>query len=395
MSTASSAEVHPLWSEFRDQLEESSFLDDAWERDRRQGAFIATIGGMLYLLGFWIDWGLEPSIGRWITAGRAAVFVAGLVVWWASGSQRRGPAWPRALLLFGFVGSFVIAAERLAWGGADPLPGGFVTIFIGIIVVLIGFIPLSMRSLAALGAFLIALPVGGLIVQGAPVATVFIGGQMLVGAVTGMLICSSLLQRERRRSWWTNRSLRSAHDHIAALLESNQETMEVLRQQAETDPLTGALNRRGGEVLAQALIARGEPVSVLVVDLDFFKRVNDTWGHAGGDQALCHVVHLMRSASRVGDLVIRWGGDELLLVLSDPHERAGREIGHRLATMARGTPVSHDSREFIVTLSVGCATGRGDLEPLLEAADQAVYTAKACGRDRAVHANELSDRLSA
>ena len=394
MSTASDS-LHTLWSEFRDPAEESSFLADTWERDRRQGAFIATLSGLIYLLGFWIDWGLDPAIGRWVTAGRVVGFLAGLAVWWVSRSPRRSPAWQRILLLFCLVCSFVIAGERLAWTGADPLPGGFVTIFIGCIVALLGFIPLSVRNLTALGGLLVALPVAGLIAQGASAATVFIGGQMLIGGATGMLICTSLLQRERRLSWRANRDLLRANDHITALLSSNEKTMEVLRQQAETDPLTGALNRRGGELLARTLIARGEPVSVLMADLDFFKQVNDDWGHAGGDQALCHMVHLMRAASRVGDLVIRWGGDELLLVLSDPRERAGREIGHRLATLARNTPVSHEGQKFVVTLSVGCATGHGELESLLEEADRAVYAAKACGRDRAVHASDRSERLSA
>ncbi len=158
------------------------------------------------------------------------------------------------------------------------------------------------------------------------------------------------------------------------------------RAEATVDPLTGLLNRasleaRGAEIEAQA--ARDAlPVSVVAIDLDGFKAVNDTLGHDHGDAVLRTVADALRREVREGDLVYRLGGDELLVLATDVQPAAGLAMAHRLR---RAIAEAGDG----VTGSVGVASAQGEqvrVTDLWRAADVALYHAKRAGGDRVVHA---------
>lgn len=160
----------------------------------------------------------------------------------------------------------------------------------------------------------------------------------------------------------------------------------ALARLARTDPLTGLINRRGfDEALARehARVRRGgAPAALLLVDVDHFKRVNDTWGHQAGDETLRLLGGLLGGAFRAADVVGRIGGEEfaVLLVGCTPPEAAERARGLcvRVRTQSRDW-------EHPITVSVGVATGVARAPTpaeLLASADAALYAAKAAGRDR-------------
>ncbi|WP_308916769.1 diguanylate cyclase [Jannaschia sp. LMIT008] len=164
---------------------------------------------------------------------------------------------------------------------------------------------------------------------------------------------------------------------------------------AVTDPLTGLYNRRYGLHHLERVAARGrqqdKPCGVIVLDLDHFKSVNDTHGHATGDRVLVAVAQALRDNLRSGDLVCRMGGEEFLAVLPD----ATLEQIHGIAVRLRGVIgrlrlVAPDGSPLRVTLSMGIAkieVEAGGALAAVDRADRALYRAKAGGRDRIVAAD--------
>ena len=184
-----------------------------------------------------------------------------------------------------------------------------------------------------------------------------------------------------------------------ALAEMNQMNAELmlLRDQAEvhaqTDQLTGLNNRRAfEEALIRALAApydEGHTVAVLMIDIDHFKAVNDTHGHARGDAVLCELADRLRAGAREDDVIARWGGEEFVVLL--PGFPCSEEILMRRAEVVRNavatTPAAADDLTIPLTVSVGAALrsdGLTDPEELLRAADAALYAAKRGGRNRVV-----------
>jgi diguanylate cyclase (GGDEF)-like protein len=155
---------------------------------------------------------------------------------------------------------------------------------------------------------------------------------------------------------------------------------------AAHDALTGLMNRRHATPRMEAAIAGGEPVGIAMLDVDRFKQVNDTHGHAGGDAVLVELARRL-AATRAGDIVARWGGEEFAVLLTGvADETALRAAAERLRAAVAATPVILDGGiEVAVTVSVGvcrCASADEPLEALVRAADDALYAAKRAGRDR-------------
>jgi two-component system cell cycle response regulator len=180
------------------------------------------------------------------------------------------------------------------------------------------------------------------------------------------------------------------------LLERNQELERVSR----TDMLTGLYNRRHleDELARYHRTARrsGTELGLILLDIDHFKHVNDTYGHAAGDQVLCEFARRLGDQLRVGDLAGRWGGEEFLVLLPDTGMTGTRQVAERICTTTAATPMSSLGQPIPVTVSGGCAIGPGSSADLLVSiADTQMYQAKRSGRNRIVALDELvrSDQI--
>jgi two-component system cell cycle response regulator len=181
-----------------------------------------------------------------------------------------------------------------------------------------------------------------------------------------------------------------AGKRIVTLQAELIEARENLRVQATHDPLTGVWNRRAIlEILGNDLARsrrEGPSVAAVIADLDHFKRINDTYGHAAGDMALCEAVSRMRALLRPYDAIGRYGGEEFLIVLPGCTAQDALRLAERLRLGISQETVTIPGGRVVVTSSLGVAASdtvaAPDATSLVRAADAALYRAKACGRNR-------------
>jgi diguanylate cyclase len=170
-------------------------------------------------------------------------------------------------------------------------------------------------------------------------------------------------------------------------LNALQEEMAETRQLLNEDALTGTLNRRGLDQTLSREIARAQRgdgvLSLSMVDLDFFKKVNDEFGHEAGDQMLVHFASLIKSIMRKSDALVRYGGEEFTLILPDTDVRGAHFVLARLQQLMSKSPLEYEGRKINTTFSAGIATLRPEENghALLRRADEALYAAKNSGRN--------------
>jgi diguanylate cyclase len=206
--------------------------------------------------------------------------------------------------------------------------------------------------------------------------------------VDEMLQETRIVQETARRSSEELAALReeveSANQHIARLQRELDETSELVRH----DPLTGVLNRKGLDEALSREIARarrrGAPLCLALLDIDDFKRLNDTFGHHTGDDALRHLSTVMRDALRPHDLIGRYGGEEFLILLPDTDAQQSAEVITRLQRELTRRFFLADNRRLLITFSAGIACLAPDEAPhdAIDRADRAMYAAKRAGKNR-------------
>jgi diguanylate cyclase (GGDEF)-like protein/PAS domain S-box-containing protein len=177
-------------------------------------------------------------------------------------------------------------------------------------------------------------------------------------------------------------------NQVATTLE-NARILKETQTQAVTDPLTGLNNRRGlmeaGEIEFSRALLLNRPFSAIMLDLDHFKTINDTHGHAVGDIVLSEFAKRCRSCIREIDYIGRYGGEEIIILLPDAHMKASMNIAERLRTAIAKKMVQIGEKEINITASLGVACkdeNTTSLEMLIARADQAMYIAKHNGRNR-------------
>jgi diguanylate cyclase (GGDEF)-like protein len=178
--------------------------------------------------------------------------------------------------------------------------------------------------------------------------------------------------------------------HLLQEVLTRTERGRRIREMVHRDGLTGVLNHATLMAELEHAIAyasrHGEALSFLMLDLDHFKRVNDTWGHLVGDQVLMHVARVFRAGVRGSDMLGRYGGEEFAIILRKCPPANGRAIAEKLRTMLKESPLkAAGGPEISLQVSIGVASFPGSGQSataVATAADLALYRAKSAGRDR-------------
>jgi diguanylate cyclase (GGDEF)-like protein len=216
-----------------------------------------------------------------------------------------------------------------------------------------------------------------------PVTTWFITQGNTTSVMLGVGGCIFFLSALR-----ATRVLSSALHCSFELTHELTEAKESAEFMARTDTLTGFNNRRSFTELANAQInhcrRHGQPVSLLVLDIDDFKSINDSRGHSAGDLALQHFSHCTQSVIRASDICGRIGGEEFAVALPNATLGNAKIIAEKIRIAISEAPVQTSSEGFCITSSIGVATGNADIEQLLGEADAAMYEAKKSGKNRVV-----------
>lgn len=178
-----------------------------------------------------------------------------------------------------------------------------------------------------------------------------------------------------------------------------QEDMSRLRQLAETDYMTGLMNRRAFLAVAEDAVAfcrrYKRSMAALMIDIDHFKKINDTHGHAAGDDAIRRVAETISSSIRTTDKAARFGGEEFVVLLREIDQPTALLLAERIRTSIQAATVRHGDLEIRVTVSVGLALfdeADRDVQDLIERADQGVYVAKKSGRNRTFLRSTIEER---
>lgn len=177
---------------------------------------------------------------------------------------------------------------------------------------------------------------------------------------------------------------------ILKLQSQLEQARDTYRHEAESDELTGLWNRRSLQARLELEINEtgrtGTPFSLVIVDIDHFKQINDTLGHNVGDAALRHVAKCLKLSTRSGDIIGRYGGDEFVLLLPDANVVDARQAAERLRLRVASADLRSNGEPYSVSVSVGVAEIQNQpgltSDLAVEMADRALYAAKRAGRNR-------------
>ena len=185
------------------------------------------------------------------------------------------------------------------------------------------------------------------------------------------------------------RKYRKNMESLVAERTKKLETAKIeLDQISRTDPLTGINNRRHMDMEAPRLLPltnrQGKPTAFLMLDIDHFKNVNDTYGHDIGDLALIHTANILEKTTRPYDLLIRYGGEEFVIILPGHNVKEGMETAERIRKEIEQTPLKWEAQKIDLTISIGVFAGEDitNVDDAITQADKALYQAKQSGRNR-------------
>lgn len=295
-------------------------------------------------------------------------------------------------------------ASRSAWGRL--LPAGSVAVAL---VFSVAVVAIDQWVTPNITPFLITCMVIGLVIYLRPIQTLLLywvafgafyfalgftqenSTQLLSNRVNGVTACLMgwALSVILWRKFTTITLQQSQLEKASAELQQKQRLLERLTR---LDGLTGLYNRNTFVDLAEQELHRAQrnvtSTAILLMDLDYFKRVNDTWGHPAGDAVLRHVATLANSTVRSTDLVGRLGGEEFIVLLPGTSVDAARRLAEKLRAVLEASPTAWEQTTIVATVSIGIAgttaSEKRSFDSLYSDADKALYMAKQRGRNRVV-----------
>jgi diguanylate cyclase len=210
----------------------------------------------------------------------------------------------------------------------------------------------------------------------------------------GLMRDTHSMQMDSLRAHDDMQDMHSKADEAHAKVRELTLEISQLSDLAHEDYLTGALNRRGMDEAFEREFSRAEraekPISVAILDVDHFKKLNDSMGHDAGDAALKHLAQVTREALRPSDVLARYGGEEFVIILPETTLQEGMEVMTRVQRDLTKKIFLHENQKTLITFSAGVAE-RQKLElpeQIVKRADEAMYRAKHAGRNRVYSANE-------
>jgi len=191
----------------------------------------------------------------------------------------------------------------------------------------------------------------------------------------------------------TRESLKQERNHLEERVDERTKELSTLHEKAEKlariDMLTKLNNRRAffeqGDHIHRQVVRYNKSYTILMLDIDFFKRVNDNYGHAAGDKVIISVAETIRSAVRLSDIAARIGGEEFALILLETKHEPLSALAERIRKDIAEKTIPSDGKKIKITISIGLAEyleGDPGIEPVLARADKALYQAKESGRNR-------------
>lgn len=352
-------------------------------------ALLAVPFDLVHILVFRLNLqGSSPQYDGWrldiirVHAVVAVLFtLLGLLAWLASPPRRHASL--RYMQTLTVLGSALLLGFGIAITGADQQVTSSITPFLmasvatALIILLRPSLTVILYILA-LAAFEVTMT----LTQANPQLRLSnqMGGLTIcgIGLVLSFILWHGHVRNLRQREFLRQQRLE---------LEEKNRQLEYL---AGHDPLTGLFNRRQFDQLVSMELSRAArqpaPISLLMVDLDHFKFINDRYGHPLGDEVIRHTASLLRNYTRTGDSVARLGGEEFLLLLPDTSQPQARVIAEKVRRLLEETPLPMKDGLLYLTASFGIACLEagipGTYEGLYAAADKALYKAKASGRNR-------------
>lgn len=381
--------------EFCSSVWEKNYQIQNAEQNRHRMTMICFLTAIAYLVSIIIniiDLGFTPSLNLMIVC-RSVVFVFGLLAGYT--------AWNRILNDY-FEVTMIIYMTMIGISESIEAPlefkvnGLIVPVTIIIVLMYYLFVPVS---------FVMGL-VPSIITSVAYTLSIAFFTSANISHVINLSICFIIanvygifhlitFNRVRRREFYAIIEQQRLNEELQREIKIRQQAENKLRQLAIMDGLTKVYNRRYFMELLEGEIQRSHycrnPLSLMMIDIDHFKSVNDTYGHPVGDMALQHLAKILQENIRKLDVIARFGGEEFIGMFPNNKIKEAHEVAQRICQKVAQTPIQIKEQTLNITVSIGVATlnnsdynDNDSMEKLIKRADTALYQAKEGGRNRVV-----------
>lgn len=386
--TFAAPQIHPLTGEFRDAAVEHRFRvfhSVQAQQDNRVSLLVAAAGVAMFGLSDYLFLGLSTAFHQLLVV-RALVIAGCLVVaFWVSASPLflfrpwRLNAGPTVIS----IGAILILAIR-----PETIPTQMISVVVILLAIYL-FVPNLIVGMVASGAFLsVGFLVGCFLWSGVDAAGLTIFGLLLISANSVGYMSARRLARLQREQFALLLEEQAAKERLLAEIGVREALEQRLRTIAQTDELTGCSNRRHFMSTAQAALAvaktTGRAFSLCMIDVDRFKQINDTFGHAAGDRILQAVAGACGEVLRGGEPLGRIGGEEFVAALPGATLADARRIAERVRARIADLRFADLSPDLRVTATIGLSEvgdAEAEIGPALSRADAAMYQGKRAGRN--------------